>query len=372
MVRVFVPGVFDVFHVGHLNYLRHAAQYGKHLIVGVQDDRAVATCKGIRPVVPLAERMEIIANLRFVDEVVSYVAVDQSAVLEGLNIDVFACGEEYGATDQYPDQKTTLEYCRRQGIHVARIARTPHVSSTQIRDQLRQFWNDRARLAGKLEAGVTVLGSFDGDQEKVREETRREVELVLAAVERPEDKVLLDLGCGDGRLLVPLAAQFGDAIGVDYASKLLDLAEKRLRSAGQQACLIEGGVSDLRLQRKADVVLLSGLLPCLDDLMAQRLLGELARCTHSRTQLLVRTSLGTQGRIDVINQYSPELRARYTAYYRTREEIVALLRGHGWREQASCPLYQHRTDSAVWWFEFSTSGETSSANRLAELVPQLS
>ena len=160
MVTVYVPGVFDVLHVGHLNYLRAARGAGDRMIVGVQDDREVLQQKGLQPVVPLAERMALIEALGFVDEVVSYRNVNQSALLKGLDIDVFAVGEEYGRRDL--QQRQTLDYCDRAGVRVFRVPRTPHVSSTQIRARLKEFWSARARLAEQLPAGVTVLGSFVG------------------------------------------------------------------------------------------------------------------------------------------------------------------------------------------------------------------
>lgn len=133
MKRLFVPGVFDVFHVGRLNYLRNASEHGDYVIVGVQDDRAVKACKDIDPIVPLADRMSIVEALRFVDEAVSYKDVFQGPLLEGLAIDVFAAGQEYGASGDYPDQKKTLAFCRERGIEVVQIPCTQRVSSTQIR-----------------------------------------------------------------------------------------------------------------------------------------------------------------------------------------------------------------------------------------------
>ncbi|NOY29554.1 MAG: adenylyltransferase/cytidyltransferase family protein [Planctomycetes bacterium] len=185
MKRVFVPGVFDVFHVGHLNYLKSAAEAGDHLIVGVQDDRFVLKCKGINPIIPLADRIAVLEALQCVDEVVSYTNVFQGPLLEGLEIDVFAAGEEYGQNEEYPDQKRTLEYCQANDVEVFQIPRTNHVSSTNVRGHLKQFWNARARLQDELTGGVTVLGSFQGDQKKVGKETQIEVETILQATGDP-------------------------------------------------------------------------------------------------------------------------------------------------------------------------------------------
>jgi glycerol-3-phosphate cytidylyltransferase len=73
----YAPGAYDLFHVGHLNILRHAAQHCDRLIAGVVSDEVLLQTKGRLPVVPLAERLEIVRNLRFVDEVHAEVVPDK-------------------------------------------------------------------------------------------------------------------------------------------------------------------------------------------------------------------------------------------------------------------------------------------------------
>ena len=66
----YASGVYDLFHVGHLNLLRSASQHCDRLIVGVASDEYVMDLKGITPVVPCEERAEIVSHLRFVDDVI--------------------------------------------------------------------------------------------------------------------------------------------------------------------------------------------------------------------------------------------------------------------------------------------------------------
>lgn len=67
--RILATGVFDLFHVGHLRYLKYARQQGSSLVVGVVRDEDVLRTKGKMPCIPLAQRMEIIDALACVDEV---------------------------------------------------------------------------------------------------------------------------------------------------------------------------------------------------------------------------------------------------------------------------------------------------------------
>ena len=352
MVRVFVPGVFDVFHIGHLNYLKNASSAGDYLIVGIQDDREVRKCKGIAPVIPLHERMAIIENLRFVDEVVSYMSAFQGPLLTGLGIDVLAVGEEYGNNEQFPEQKTTLAFCEENDVGVHRIPRTNEVSSTKIRAQLKSFWQSRAQMADDLPSGVTVLGTHNGNQNKVSEQTAHEIQLIMGSVENPQEKTLLDLGCGDGRQLIELCRSFGESTGVDYAGELLNLAGRRAQQESLPLDLVEADAVAYRGTKPVDVLVLSGLLPCIDDLQFAQLLRNLD--THSKpgTQLFVRTSIGTEKRLNVINQFSTDLNSYYTAYYRTEDEVIDTFTKRGWQLEKTEALYQHREDTRVAWYEF--------------------
>lgn len=353
MKRVFVPGVFDVFHIGHLNYLKQASTFGDYLIVAVQEDRAVERAKGTAMVTPLPERIALIEQLRFVDEVISYIDVFQGPVLKSLKVDVFACGTEYGSDPQFPDQVKTLDYCLQNGIEVKRIARTAHVSSSGVRSQIKAFWASRAAKVTDAPAGVTVLGSFQGDQDKVRDETRREAELILSSVPNSNECSLVDIGCGDGRLLGEISNQFRTTTGVDYVDQLLKLARNRFSSLSLQPELIVEDVTVFRQNRSFDVFLLSGIIPYLDDLQLSSMLNNINSMATESSRCLVRNSVSLGKRINVVNQYSPELGTTYTAYYRTVSETQSELLRHGWRCNDSFQLYQHRPDTAVWWFDLS-------------------
>lgn len=74
----YVPGGFDMFHIGHLNILRAARQRCDRLIVGVATDESLSMMKNREPVIPHAERMEIVSHLRFVDEVVPDTTQDKN------------------------------------------------------------------------------------------------------------------------------------------------------------------------------------------------------------------------------------------------------------------------------------------------------
>jgi D-beta-D-heptose 7-phosphate kinase/D-beta-D-heptose 1-phosphate adenosyltransferase len=93
---VFTNGVFDVLHVGHVNYLRFAKQKGDVLIVGVNEDASVRRLKGpTRPVNPLADRMEMLAALEMVDAVTSFADDTPKEIIERVTPHVLVKGEDW-------------------------------------------------------------------------------------------------------------------------------------------------------------------------------------------------------------------------------------------------------------------------------------
>ena len=93
----YVSGSFDMFHVGHLNLIRRAKERCGHLIVGVLTDELIFQRKGKWPVIPLDQRMEIIAALRYVDEVIVTTPdiIPRIAAWEKLRFDAFFTGDDW-------------------------------------------------------------------------------------------------------------------------------------------------------------------------------------------------------------------------------------------------------------------------------------
>ncbi|MGH9332444.1 MAG: adenylyltransferase/cytidyltransferase family protein [Vicinamibacteria bacterium] len=105
---VLANGHFDVLHVGHVRYLEGARAAGDFLVVGVNGDASTARRKGSgRPILPAAERAEIVAALEGVDAVVVFDADDVSELLERLRPQVHAKGTDYTA-ESVPEREVSL------------------------------------------------------------------------------------------------------------------------------------------------------------------------------------------------------------------------------------------------------------------------
>ena len=102
-------GCFDLLHVGHVRYLRAAKALGGRLVVAVNADRSVRALKGRgRPLIPAAERAEILAALEDVDAVVIFPEKDVRAIIREIHPEVHAKGTDYSA-DSVPERDVVME-----------------------------------------------------------------------------------------------------------------------------------------------------------------------------------------------------------------------------------------------------------------------
>ncbi len=113
----FANGHFDLLHVGHLRYLRAARAEGDVLVVGLNGDASVAAFKGPgRPVVPAAERAELLAALDAVDFVVIFDGDSPAPLLTELEPDVHCKGTDYGRPENVPEYETVRAYGGRTAL----------------------------------------------------------------------------------------------------------------------------------------------------------------------------------------------------------------------------------------------------------------
>lgn len=104
-------GHFDLLHVGHLRYLQAAKAQADALVVAINDDASVARLKGPgRPLVPAAERAELLAALEPVDFVVTFSGDSPAPLLAALRPDVHCKGTDYGSPERVPEYATVRAY----------------------------------------------------------------------------------------------------------------------------------------------------------------------------------------------------------------------------------------------------------------------
>ena len=130
----YTTGVFDMFHVGHLNILRQAKEQCEQLVVGVTTDELCKIRKGITPVVSEQDRMAIISSVRYVDRVIPQTDMDKKRIVKEINADVVFVGSDWKGTDawnQYEKEFAEL------GCDVIYIDYTDRISSSILREKIK-------------------------------------------------------------------------------------------------------------------------------------------------------------------------------------------------------------------------------------------
>lgn len=147
-VRIgYAAGAFDLFHVGHLNILRHARDNCDLLIAGVVSDEMLHAVKGVDPFIPTAERVEIVRGIRFVDHVHVETVPDKLDVWREVGFTHFFKGDDWRGTEK--GDRLEREFAQ-VGVEVVYFPYTAHTSSTQLRRALEvasveTFWDRELR-----------------------------------------------------------------------------------------------------------------------------------------------------------------------------------------------------------------------------------
>ena len=126
----YTQGVFDMFHIGHLNLLNEAKKQCDILVVGVNSDELVQEYKHKLPVIPQACRKEIVENIKAVDKAIVVSTLDKIAILETIPYDVIFIGSDW---QNSPRWIQTGESLKKFGKKVEFLPYTQNISSTLLR-----------------------------------------------------------------------------------------------------------------------------------------------------------------------------------------------------------------------------------------------
>lgn len=124
--KVITYGTFDLFHIGHLNLLRRLKDLGTELVVAVSTDE-FNSLKGKKTIIPFEHRVEIVKNIKCVDDVIAENSWEQKIEdIKKYNIDIFAMGDDWEGKFDF-----LKEYCE-----VIYLDRTKDISSSSIKSIL--------------------------------------------------------------------------------------------------------------------------------------------------------------------------------------------------------------------------------------------
>ncbi len=132
----YTTGVFDMFHIGHLNILKNAKKQCEYLIVGVSTDDLVKNYKNKTPIISFDERVAIVEAIKYVDKVVPQTSMDKLAAWEDLHFDVIFHGDDWRGSPMYNKVEEEL---KKVGCETVFLPHTSGTSSTILKDALEKI-----------------------------------------------------------------------------------------------------------------------------------------------------------------------------------------------------------------------------------------
>ena len=133
MIVGYTSGVYELFHVGHLNIIKSAKSQCDRLIVAVTTDELSSSRKGKKPVIPFEERFAIVSELRCVDEVVPQKDMDKFGAWERHHFHRMFVGDDWRG---HPKWVELEERFAPHGVDIVYFPYTTHTSSTKLREVL--------------------------------------------------------------------------------------------------------------------------------------------------------------------------------------------------------------------------------------------
>lgn len=129
----YTTGVYDMFHIGHLNILKRAKEQCETLIVGVTTDELCYKRKKKYPIINENDRMSIIAAIRYVDKVVPQIDMDKVRQVKEFGVDVVFVGSDWKGTEAWNQYESEFA---KIGCKVVYLDHTDGISSTILREKL--------------------------------------------------------------------------------------------------------------------------------------------------------------------------------------------------------------------------------------------
>lgn len=129
----YTTGVFDMFHIGHLNILKRAKEQCEYLIVGVTTDELCLKRKQKKPIICENDRVEIVSSIKYVDKVILQVDMDKLKPVIENNVDVVFVGSDWQGT---PAWKEYEKQFKEANCSVCYLSHTDGISSTILRERI--------------------------------------------------------------------------------------------------------------------------------------------------------------------------------------------------------------------------------------------
>jgi len=217
-IRVYAPGVFDMLHIGHIQYLQKAKAQGDYLIAGIQGDKGVLAMKGERPILSEDIRAKTVLALGCVDEVYIYNDVDYINHAKKVKADIFCLSTQHKEAKRF---KELVKYMESINGKMYYIQHMEGISSTMIKDKIVDNWQPIwERVASSNKDDIEVNGGYNKQGE---ENVIKLVNYLTTKLNIHYSDKVLDYGCGSGIILKHLACK---KYGIDISLSMINRATK--------------------------------------------------------------------------------------------------------------------------------------------------
>lgn len=129
----YTQGVFDLFHIGHLNLLNNAKDMCDFLVVGVNSDDLVKSYKNKLPVIRESERVEIVKNIKAVDKAIITNTLDKEQILQKIKFNAIFIGDDWYGSERWINTEKVLD---KHGVKVVYLKYTGGISSSEIKKRI--------------------------------------------------------------------------------------------------------------------------------------------------------------------------------------------------------------------------------------------
>ena len=136
MIIGYTQGTYDMFHIGHINLLKHAKEKCDYLIVGVNSDKLVKQYKNKSAVIPFDERIEIVSSIKYVDKVVPCDTLDKTEAFKRNKFDILFIGDDWKGNARWAQTEKDLAQL---GARLEYLPYTKNTSSTMLREKLAEY-----------------------------------------------------------------------------------------------------------------------------------------------------------------------------------------------------------------------------------------
>jgi len=137
-MRVYTGGTFDLFHCGHVQFLRKCSYYG-FVVVALNTDEFVKQFKGKPPVMTFAERYEVLSSCKYVGEVVANISgEDSKPTIESVKPDYIIIGDDWDKDDYMKQMSFEEEWLEERNINLVFVPYTSNISTTKIKKRICQ------------------------------------------------------------------------------------------------------------------------------------------------------------------------------------------------------------------------------------------